>query len=93
MTESETKKNKFEKKYIQNWSTKIFKVVSVSRINKNFKLMNIETNNNLVKRYYEDQLLKIDNDKLIKSEKVKDKTMIVGKIGTTIIKTRIRNNK
>ena len=55
--------------------------------------MNIENNNNLVKRYYEDQLLKIDNDKLIKSEKVKDKTMIVGKIGTTTIKTRIRNNK
>lgn len=92
MTEADARKNKFEKKYVQNWSDSLFEVVSVSRINKNYKLKNIETGEVLSKRYYQDQLLKIDKNKLIKAEKVKETRVDTGKtIGITKIKAKIRS--
>lgn len=90
LTKSNIKADIFKKKYVQNYSKDIYKIIGVSKKHSNYKLMNIKTNERLTKRYYYDQLLKIDYQNLIKSEKLKSKWVTTGKIGNTITKKRIK---
>ena len=60
LTKSSVRKDKFNKKYIQNYSTTIYKVIGFSKVNKTYLLQDVKTNEKLTKRYYEDQLLLID---------------------------------
>jgi len=62
LTNASVRKDKFNKKYIQNYSLEVYKVIGFSRINKTFLLKNVANQEKLTKRYYEDQLLKISYD-------------------------------
>jgi len=62
LTNASVRKDKFNKKYIQNYSLEVYKVIGFSRINKTYLLKNVDNQEKLTKRYYEDQLLKISYD-------------------------------
>jgi transposase InsO family protein len=60
LTEAKVRKQKFQKKYIQNWSELIYKVVSVGRKSGKYGLADIRNDVKLARQYYGDQLMKID---------------------------------
>jgi len=63
---TENKKNIFMKKYVPNYSKEIYKFIGESRnLQPLYRLKN-DKNEVLTKRFYNDDLLKIDKDKLIK---------------------------
>ena len=70
-TKSSVKKDIFQKKYVQNYSNDIYKIIGVGRKNKNYGLEDVKTGVKLDKRYYSDQLLKIDYDGYDKAEELK----------------------
>jgi hypothetical protein len=69
LTEPEYKKDKFRKKYTDNWTKEIYKVVNVSKERNDspiiqYRIADID-GNKIDKIYYYDQLLEVEPDKLI----------------------------
>ena len=87
----ENRKNKFEKKYVPNFTKEIYQVKSVSRDPKNPQYTLIdEKGTKINNKFFNDDLLLIDKNKLIKPIKG-NKRIETGLSGNTIIRKRLIN--
>ena len=88
-TLASVRKDKMRKKYLQQWSNGIYRIVGVSKRYKD-ALYNLrdEEGQLSLKTYYRNELLVVDKAKLIKP--TLQTSIVVGIEGQTTIKSRVR---